>query len=39
MLAIAHQCKALIAAGVVADRADLAGVLAFTRARVRTSSI
>jgi hypothetical protein len=34
MLALAHECEALIAAGVVADRAELAGVLGFTRARV-----
>ena len=34
MLALAHECEALIAAGVVADRAALAGVLGFTRARV-----
>lgn len=34
MLALAHQCEALIAAGVVADRAELARVLGFTRARV-----
>lgn len=34
MLALAHECEALIAARVVADRAELAGVLGFTRARV-----
>lgn len=34
MLALAHECEALIAAGVVADRAELAAVLGFTRARV-----
>jgi len=34
MLALAHECEALIAAGVVADRAELAGVLGLTRARV-----
>jgi hypothetical protein len=34
MLALAHECEALIAKGVVADRAELAGVLGFTRARV-----
>lgn len=34
MLALAHQCEALIAAGVVADRTELAGVLGFTKARV-----
>lgn len=34
MLALAHECEALIAAGLVADRAELAGVLGFTRARV-----
>jgi hypothetical protein len=34
MLALAHECEALIAAGVVADRAELASVLGFTRARV-----
>ena len=34
MLALAHECEALIAAGVVADRAELAGVLGFTRARI-----
>jgi hypothetical protein len=34
MLALAHECEALITAGVVADRAELAAVLGFTRARV-----
>jgi len=34
MLALAHECEALITARVVADRAELAGVLGFTRARV-----
>lgn len=34
MLALAHECEALIAAGIVADRAELAAVLGFTRARV-----
>jgi len=34
MLALAHECETLIAAGVVADRAELAAVLGFTRARV-----
>ncbi len=34
MLALAHECEALISARVVADRAELAGVLGFTRARV-----
>ena len=34
MLALAHECEALIAARIVADRAELAGVLGFTRARV-----
>ncbi len=34
MIALAHQCEALIAAGVVADRAELAAVLGFTRSRV-----
>jgi hypothetical protein len=34
MLALAHECEALIAARIVADRAELARVLGFTRARV-----
>jgi hypothetical protein len=34
MLALAHECEALIAAGIVADRTELAGVLGFTKARV-----
>ena len=34
MLALAHECEALITAGIVQDRAELAAVLGFTRARV-----
>lgn len=34
MLALAHECEALIASRVVADRTELAGVLGFTKARV-----
>jgi len=34
MLALAYEFDALIAFGVVADRAELAGVLGFTRSRV-----
>lgn len=34
MLALAHECEALITAGIVADRTELAGVLGFTKARV-----
>lgn len=34
MLALAHECEGLIAAGAVADRTELAGILGFTKARV-----
>lgn len=34
MVALAHQCEALIASRVVAVRTELAGALGFTKARV-----
>lgn len=34
MLALAHQCEAMIVARLVEDRAELARVLGFTRARI-----